>query len=660
MTTSEATAQQVVWDGVTNSYIPSEKLRISPEVELHTEAAADIDPVTYEVIRYNLWNINEEHGDTIVKVSGSPIAVFAHDFNPSILTEDGEFVYFGPYLQFHAGMIDVNVKWTLENRGDNPGIKDGDMFMANDPWVGTTHQQDTAMLCPVFHDGKIFCWVANMIHLADVGGSTPGSFCPDAVNVFQEPVPTPPLKLVEDGLVRRDVEEQFVRRSRLPDLVRLDLRAVIAGNNVAKRRILGLLERYGPDVVKAVMRKIIDDGEKRFLERLRKCHDGVWSSVNYLEVAKTGDRRTYRSVVTMTKEGDKLVFRNEGTDPQSGAINITYAAFRGAVLCSINAFFLHDALYAVGGAVKHIEFDLTPGTFTCATPPAACSNGGSIGVHLIMGQAQNAVAGAMMTSPELKNRFVAQGGCSQWPGVTTSGIDQRGNPFGGFMLEPMGGGIGAFAFRDGVDTGGLWFDPKGFMPNVEHYEHTMPILYLYRKEIPDSGGAGKYRGGNAAEWAFVPHKTDRLIQAATACGCAVPTSHGASGGYPGAPNEYSFVKGSDVQELMRRGRLPSDVEELSGEHEPLQPKAVNVEQTPQDAYAIRWAAAAGYGDPLTRDPELVVRDVREGNVTPETAYGIYGVQLDDSLGVDLDGTERRREALLQERRSEAKPYDFDD
>jgi N-methylhydantoinase B len=90
----------------------------------------------------------------------------------------------------------------------------------------------------------------------------------------------------------------------------------------------------------------------------------------------------------------------------------------------------------------------------------------------------------MMTSPEMKNRFVAQGGCSQWPGVTTSGIDQRGNQFGGFMLDPMGGSIGAFAFRDGIDTGGLWFDSKGFMPNVEHNEHTMPILYLYRKVVP--------------------------------------------------------------------------------------------------------------------------------------------------------------------------------
>jgi N-methylhydantoinase B len=115
--------------------------------------------------------------------------------------------------------------------------------------------------------------------------------------------------LVEDSVVRRDVEEPFVRRSRLPEIVRLDLRAVIAGNNVARRRVLALVERYRPDVVKGVIRKIVDDGEKRFLDRLRKCHDGAWSSVNYLEVAKTGNRRTYKSVVTMTKEADKLVFR---------------------------------------------------------------------------------------------------------------------------------------------------------------------------------------------------------------------------------------------------------------------------------------------------------------------------------------------------------------
>lgn len=647
----------LAWDGVKNSYIPPETLRIHPSVQLHADVAAEISPITYEVVRYNLWTINEEHGDTIVKVSGSPIAVFAHDFNPSILTEDGEFVYFGPYLQFHAGMLDGNVRWTLENRSENPGIFDGDMFMANDPWVGTTHQPDTAMICPVFWEGKIFCWVGNMLHLADVGGSTPGSFCPDASDIYQDPLPTPPLKLVERGVMRRDIEEQFVRRSRLPDLVRLDLRAVVAGNTVARRRILELIGRYGPEVVKAVMRKISLDGETRFLERLRTCADGTWTSVSYLEVAKTGDRKTYKSVVTMEKTGDRLTFRNAGTAEQTGAINMTYAAFRGGVLTGVNAYFLYDALYAVGGAARHVRFELEPGTFTCATPPAACSLAGAIGVHLIIGQAQTVLAKMMMTSPTMSRRLMAQGGSSQWPGATCSGTDQRGNEFGGFMLDPMGGGLGAFATRDGVDTGGLWFDAKGFMPNVEQVEHTLPVLYLYRKEIPDSGGAGRYRGGNAGEWAFVAHKTDRLVHATSACGCAVPTAHGLAGGHPGAPNQYRFLRASNVQQMLGAGRIPADTDDVVGTPEIVRPKDVGIVQTPDDVYAIRWSGSAGFGDPLERDAAAVAEDVADGRVTTQTAEAIYGVCLTPG-GIDIGKTAELRQKLAQERFTQGRPYDI--
>lgn len=648
----------IPWDGVNNSYIPDEDITIHPSVQLHTEVADYVDPVTYEVIRYNLWSVNEEHGDTIVKVSGSPIAVFGHDFNPSILTEDGGFVYFGPYLQFHAGMLDVNVKWTLENRSENPGINEGDMFMANDPWVGTTHQPDTAMMYPIFWEGRIFAWVGSMLHLADVGGSTPGSFCPDAADIYQDPIPTPPLKIVERGVIRKDIEDSFVRRSRLPALVRLDLRAVIAGNHVAGSRIQDLLRRYGAGVVKAVMHKISADGEVRYLDRLRTCADGVWTDVSYLEVAKTGDRQTYKSVLTMEKKGDKLIFRNEGTAAQSGAINMTYAAFRGGVLTGINAYFLYDALYAIGGAVKHVEFELEPGTFTCATPPAACSLAGAIGVHLIIGQAQTALAKMMMTSPLMAPRLMAQGGASQWPGATCSGIDQRGNAFGGFMLDPMGGGLGAFASRDGIDTGGLWFDSKGSMPNVEQVEHTLPLLYLYRKEVPDSGGAGRFRGGNAGEWAFVAHKTSQVLHASSACGCAVPTAHGLSGGDPGAPNQYRFIGGTNIQPMLSGGHLPDDISDVTGESQVIQPKQINIVQTIDDVYAIRWAGSAGYGDPLERDPEMVSEDVIQSRVTIETAESIYGVLLDEDNKPDIKATERLREKLVAERLAGAKPYDF--
>src|SRR2546425_11399822 len=106
--------------------------------------------------------------------------MYALDLNPSILTEDGEFVYFGPYMQYMSGVTDTQVKWVLEYRSDNPGIRDGDMFLANDPWVGAAHQQDVMLICPVFWKGELFCWVTNCLHQYDLGGITPSSFCGSA------------------------------------------------------------------------------------------------------------------------------------------------------------------------------------------------------------------------------------------------------------------------------------------------------------------------------------------------------------------------------------------------------------------------------------------------------------------------------------------------
>ena len=150
------------FDGVNHPYVPPRELSISETLKLHRDWETEIDPVTYEVIRHNLWNINEEHGATIQRISGSPVAIYALDLNPSILTEDAEFVYFGPYMQHMSGVTDTQVKWILENRSDNPGIREGDMFLANDPWVGAAHQMDVMLICPVFWEGELFCWITKL------------------------------------------------------------------------------------------------------------------------------------------------------------------------------------------------------------------------------------------------------------------------------------------------------------------------------------------------------------------------------------------------------------------------------------------------------------------------------------------------------------------
>jgi N-methylhydantoinase B len=302
--------------------------------------------------------------------------------------------------------------------------------------------------------------------------------------------------------------------------------------------------------------------------------------------------------------------------------------------------------------VRHLEFEMTPGTITCASHPAACSNGGTTGVNLVVGQGQTVVARMLMTNPESERAFVAQGGPTMFPGLTSSGLDQRGRPFGTFWLDPMGGAIGARSFADGDNTGGIWYDPKGFMPNVEETEQTAPVLCLYRREVPGSGGAGRYRGGNAGEWSFVPHKTDGLTHATSASGAAIPPAVGLSGGQPGAPNEFRVVRDSTVRELFEGGDMPGGVEELGGTSEALAPKATGIAQGSDDVLIVRWAAAGGFGDPLARDPEMVLKDLREGDILEAEVAEVYGVALADGE-LDAEATATRREALIQQRKEGA-------
>ena len=243
------------WDGRTLGYVPSGALRVSGKVALHSEVADQVDPITFEVIRNALWIVNEEQADTIRKVAASPVTVYSYDLNTAIQTEIGEPILFAPYIQYFAGVSDLVIRWTLENRGENPGIFDGDVFFQNDPLIGVSHQMDVQTFAPVFVDRRIFCWVFNSVHVRDIGGTSPGSFCVEARDVYGEATPIPPIKLVERGTLRRDVEEMIRRHSRIPDLLGLDLRSQLAGIHAARTRVIEMVSAYGAPTVKAVMRR---------------------------------------------------------------------------------------------------------------------------------------------------------------------------------------------------------------------------------------------------------------------------------------------------------------------------------------------------------------------------------------------------------------------
>lgn len=649
------------WNSATDGYIgPPEPQTITP---LHEDADDGIDPISYEVIRHTLWNINIEHGETILKVSGSPIALYAHDFNPAITMQNGELVYFGQYVQHLCGGAPAGVKWTLENRDVNPGIAEGDVFLTNDPWIACNHQLDIVMLKPVFWEGAVFAWVTSTLHAYDLGGTTPGSFCPDAKDIYYEPTPIPPIKLVEGGEIRTDVEQMLLRGSRLPDLVGLDVRAMIAGLAIAERRLVALCEKYSPTVVKGAMKRISDNSEEVFLARLSEIPDGVWRDRSYMEMALPGDRGIYAVELSVTKEGETLTFRNEGTDPQFGAINNTIVGFKGAIMTGLIGAFLHDQLFAYGGPMRHIRFEPTPGTLTCARHPAAVSCAPNTSMLIVLAQANSVISKMMSCSANAADRLEATGkfGASQFPILSMAGRDQWGAPFATVLLDAMMSGIGAMGFRDGVSTGGYPFDPKAIAPNVEFNEQQFPIVYLHRRELPDSAGAGRFRGGACASWAFVPHGTDEIALATSGGGIWAPSATGMWGGGTATTMRFTQIEDSDVKAQFERRHIASEMDEIDGQTTYIEPKATGIVQGPDDVVQIHYPGAAGYGDPIERDPSLVVEDVNEAYVTPTGArrdYFCAAVEGEDGeWSVDEQATADLRAAEIERRRASAGPPD---
>jgi N-methylhydantoinase B len=224
----------------------------------------------------------------------------------------------------------------------------------------------------------------------------------------------------------------------------------------------------------------------------------------------------------------------------------------------------------------------------------------------------------------------------------------------------MVGAIGAFSFRDGIATGGQVRSPICRIGNVEHNEQSFPLLIIHRKENTDSGGAGKYRGGNSASVAFIPHGTTHIIQDTESSGAAIPTAPGLAGGYPANTNYYLFKRNTDILQRFARRRMPADIAEVEGQEELLQLRQIDIYQGPSDVYEVAFAAGAGYGDPLERDPEAVRKDVYLEDISLRAAQELFCVVLvgqDEDLQVDIPATaELRRRALIHRLGHEPKPH----
>ncbi|MCW2905430.1 MAG: hypothetical protein JWL68_219 [Actinomycetia bacterium] len=637
-----------VWDGVQRGYIPAAELHIHESLRLHT-GTADVDPVTFEVIRYSLMNINLEHGQTIQRLAVSPVTMITRDFQPSIITESGDLVFLGPYLQYFSNAQALTIKWVLENRSDNPGIEPGDMFVSNDPYVGTPHQPDTIVAAPVFAGDELFCWVANVLHHSDVGGSVMGSFCVDATDIFTDPPAFPPFKLVSRGEVRRDLEEMFLRQSRVPTNVHMDLRAAVSANRVATGRIVALVDRYGADAVKSVMNRVLDAGERTVAGRLAKIPDGRWSHRLYAEAAHTGDTGIYAYQITVRKQGGHLYVDNAGTDPQTGSINVTYAGFSGAFLAALTASLTADLAGAYGGVYRRVHFEPVPGTLSCADFPAAVSPAGIYTMETLI-SLSGAVIGKMLACAEPDVAALAIGPAHPvFYGLISGGVHPTGEPFVATNADNMIGSLAASPAGDGVDFGGHFWIPEGTASNIEELELLWPMLFLYRRALrAGAGGAGRFRGGRGMVEAGIPWTVPGMA-AAVYMDESFPKAVGPFGGNPGSAGHFRLKYGTDVAGRFAGGEVPQDFDAVAGAEAEVEAKGPMLMMGADAAWEWTGANAPGFGDPLTRDPAAVRADIATGALPADLAELVYGVVPGD------DATRALRAGRLAARLASAVP-----
>jgi N-methylhydantoinase B len=528
------------------------------------------------------------------------------------------------------------------------------MFISNHPYISTPHQTCVVMVAPIHWRDSIVAWAGAGIHVADAGGPVPGQVSVGAQSIWEEAMPMPPLKLVEGGVIRKDIEHEYLIRSRTRLQNAIDMRAKIVAANAIKERVIELTERYGFETISQAMRQVIESSEARLRAILREVPDGSWEHTSFLDYYDHGRTEVHVCKLKMVKRGENLVFDFRGSSPQAPAvINATYAALQSSVVRMVMAIFGYAVGLCPGAVLRVIQIDAEPGTIVNCSWPAGACKGTTAATYSIMAAAATCLS-KMLAASNLDDARITAAFKGHMHMAELVGTDQRGQVFGTVFVDgSLAQGNGARRGKDGIDTGG-GMDPAVGIPNVETNEFRYPILYLYRREQRDTGGPGTFRGGVGLAAAFVPHDVGSISATLHGHGLNHPSAIGLSGGFPGGTNHVTIERGSNVLSLLERGIIPLEIGEAEGVKET--PDSIGRSSlAPGDVYHIISCGGGGYGDPLERGAERVLDDVTKGLVSREWAEKVYGVVIRSSPpSVDREATERRRRAIRDERKRQSK------
>ncbi len=568
------------------------------------------DPLTYELVKNALAGIADSMAVTVVRTARSFVVKQSMDFSTALCDIDGEMTAQGLCVPLHLGAMTPALQAVLARYRDR--MAPGDIFIVNDPYHGGSHLPDIFLFKPLFVDGVPRAFAGVIAHQTDIGGRVSGGNACDNTEIYQEGLRIPPLRLFAGGEPDEAIFALLETNVRVPEKVLGDVRAQIAALHMGEREFLQLAEEYGADALQDYMRDILDDTERFTREEIAALPDGTYTFTEYLDDDGI-DPDPIKIQLALTIDGERIIADFAGTSPQcKGSIQPNLPATKSMVYAAIRCVLSPDIPYN-GGFFCPIDVLAPEGSFVNAQHPApfaARALGARRVAQTVFGALTQALPGKI---------FAAWGGGEF--GISIGGYYANRKPFVHLEFHndtSWGGGPD----KDGLDGRP---GPMSNLANtpIELLEAEQPIRIDRYGFVPDTGGAGEYRGGLTVMRDF------RLMEEAT---LQIRSDrrkfrpYGLYGGQPGTP--ASGVLNPDTD--------PKDM-----------PSKFIMTAQPNDVYRLVLAGGGGYGDPLARDPERVADDVREDKLSVEYARREYGVVLEPTtLSVDVTATE----ALRQQRR----------
>lgn len=548
------------------------------------------DPITLEIIQNSLQATADEMFAAMRKTAMSSIIYEVLDMGTGITDAKGHLASSGAGIPGFIGVLDKSVKFVVQKFSEPGDIEPGDVFITNDPYYGgVTHLNDLIVVMPVFSEGRIIAWTANIAHNSDIGGMAPGSLSSEATEIFQEGLRLPAIKMISRGEPIRPVFEIITTNSRMPDFLEGDLWAAIASVRIGAKRLEELALKYGVSTFEAAMVQFMNFGEQVSRAELAKLPHGT-----YTLSEEQDDGRFFNVKITVSADEFTVDLR-DNPDQDNGPFN----AGRDDTLVSMQVIFkaLTDpASPANEGSFRPLKVLTKEGTVFHAKEPAAVGFYYEVGIRVY-----DLVWRCL--APHMPGKLPS-GHFSSIAGTFIGGIHpDTGRQY--TIIEPQIGGWGASEGRDGNSA--IFSGVHGETYNCPaEISEARNGLIIDRMELnTEAGGEGKWSGGHGIRIDYRIRRDNSFLTLGYTRSRIMPWA--LDGGNEGTAN-YALV--------MRKDGAQERHAYASG---------IRVDK--DDVIRIITGTGGGLGNPKERDPALVAQDIRNGFITPERAADVHGYKV---------------------------------